>query len=263
MKSFVYTALEADSNGCNALDAIESRTNLDTAYVQQTNRWYRYFASSTATPNGTTVVIPQDVDPGDPGRWFVQGPPGVSAVTPGQPSALVPNCGGAGTGIGRDTDFTFDNDDELPLTEVFQSVALVALPRPDGALNYGAKASVVVAVSSFGVEPPGAGQLEVQLQYELDNNPNVWVDWTTSRYDLRVLVGGEGSVGVVQCVAYPVFAPLTLGSTLSIIPATTQFAVRARVRITDATNYEAYLPASPNSANQYISISERSPIIPL
>lgn len=93
MQSLVYTILQVDSNICNALNAIIDRTNNDTAFVESNNRWYRYFASSTATPNGTTVVIPLDLDPEDPGRWFVQGPPGISPVIPGKPTALGSRCG--------------------------------------------------------------------------------------------------------------------------------------------------------------------------
>lgn len=63
----------AETDACNSLDGIEGYANEDACLVQQTNHWYRFFAASTLTPNGRTVIAPADITPPAAGRWILQG----------------------------------------------------------------------------------------------------------------------------------------------------------------------------------------------
>lgn len=76
-------ALASPSNFLNALNAVTGQTDGDVAYVLMTNRFYRWFAASTATPDGESVILPFSALVANPGRWIRQGPPGPAKIPPG------------------------------------------------------------------------------------------------------------------------------------------------------------------------------------
>lgn len=92
-----YTILSADSDICNSLEGLLGYADQDTCLVQRPNRWYRFFAANTTAPNGTTVVVPSDITPPAPGRWFLQGPPGPLSPKAGRPVNIA-TCSAGDTG---------------------------------------------------------------------------------------------------------------------------------------------------------------------
>lgn len=83
MNFAVAAVTSENANGQNSLEQIYTQADADVAYVQENNRFYRWFAASTTAPNGTTVVIPRFTPLATAGRWFVQGPPGPGQLPAG------------------------------------------------------------------------------------------------------------------------------------------------------------------------------------
>lgn len=65
------------TTGQTALEEIYNQPDLSRAFVTRSNRYYRWYATATNTPDGESVVIPRGWVPGtQPGRWLREGPPG-------------------------------------------------------------------------------------------------------------------------------------------------------------------------------------------
>lgn len=79
MSRFIFKTVFAANAaaGTNALDTFSRQLDQDIAFVQETNRFYRWFATSNAAANGEAVVLPAGANPAGTGRWIRQGPPGV------------------------------------------------------------------------------------------------------------------------------------------------------------------------------------------
>lgn len=76
MAHYTFTKVfSTDPDGELALDQGYQQSDLDTAFVRNRNRLYRWFAASTAAPSGDVVVAPENADVSTPGRWILQGPP--------------------------------------------------------------------------------------------------------------------------------------------------------------------------------------------
>jgi len=84
-----YSLLSTDSNECNSLEGLTGYSDLDAALVQLPNRYFRFFAASTETPNGVSIIAPRDVIPPAAGRWIQQGSPGPVGPNPKLPVNLA------------------------------------------------------------------------------------------------------------------------------------------------------------------------------
>lgn len=80
-----YSVSSGGAGGCNSLEGIRDYQNDDVALVQEKQRYYRFFAASTLTPDGDKVVLPINILSSSPGRWIQQGGPSVAGPNPGQP----------------------------------------------------------------------------------------------------------------------------------------------------------------------------------
>lgn len=128
MANYLRTnVLSSDSEFCVALDGIEGQQDEDVCYVQETNRYYRWFAASTTAANGTTVIILDGQNPATPGRWFAQGPPGPVELIPSFP-ARIPPCTAEGEDTCAEADFTVV--DSTGTVELDLTAALGALGSP-------------------------------------------------------------------------------------------------------------------------------------
>lgn len=135
MANYLRTnVLTSGSEICVALDGIEGQQNEDVCYVQETNRYYRWFAASTTAANGITVVIPDGQDPGVAGRWFVQGPPGQANLIPEFP-ARIPPCTAGSVDTCAEQDFTIVGADGTAVLDL--SAALTALGSPVSSTVFG------------------------------------------------------------------------------------------------------------------------------
>lgn len=146
MARLIRTSItSAETNSCSSLEGIESYANLDTALVQQTNHWYRFFAASTATPNGVTVIAPANVTPPAAGRWIRQGIPALGGNRSQFPVQFPDLCDfGFGEGaVLRMADARQSSASGIALTGVQGPVTsqVAALTDPDPLKRYWAMAS--------------------------------------------------------------------------------------------------------------------------
>lgn len=96
------TLLDSGSDKCNSLEGVLGYTDLDVAFVQEKNWFYRFFAASTVAPDGNSIIAPGNISPPASGRWIRQGPPGFTGPNPRQPmnvSSCVPSQEVMATGM--------------------------------------------------------------------------------------------------------------------------------------------------------------------
>lgn len=199
-----YALTSAELNACNALDGIENYANLDTAFVQTTNHWYRFFAASTVAPNGVTVIAPANITPPDPGRWIRQGIPALVGNRTQFPSANTDPCVpafGEGAQL-RMVDAHLASASGVVLSTGAVGPTVASMPDPSPTRRYWAKAL-------FGLQATGGAGASIDLfpSFSYDGG-GVWTPVGSAQ---RTIIA---PFNANQSMLAEAILPLTLGSAL-------------------------------------------------
>lgn len=184
-----YSLTTDESDAANSLEGLNSYADLDVALVQLPNRYFRFFATSTEAPNGTSIIAPANITPPNPGRWILQGGPGPVGKTFFR---RVATNGEALEGF----DFFINSRADLvravgePVAGVFTLQDGSYAQGADITLNAGERIEVPVGVEVFWMS------LNAQLTMTPTAAPGITVDGNLTALYLDLFVNGDNNVGV-------------------------------------------------------------------
>lgn len=186
-----YSLTTDESDASNSLEGIVNYADQEIALVQLSNRYFRFFAASTETPDGVRVIAPANITPPAAGRWIIQGRPGPLGNTLFRRNATNSNSL-------KGFDFFINSRDDLvravgePVGGVFTLLDGAYAQGADITLNAGERLDVPSGTDVFWM---GFGP-DVAIIMTPTTAAGLTVNGEVTLLNTSLLINGNGNTGI-------------------------------------------------------------------